>query len=64
MSSSTFPTRIKQMIETAWKNEETAVETTTRINDSLTARKHGVRYSVRQIAAAMAWHTIRDRYGI
>jgi hypothetical protein len=64
MARSTFPTRIKQMIESAWHNSENATDLTERINQTATARKHKVRYTVRQIAAALAWHTIRDRYNV
>ena len=58
-----IPQRIKLMIAKAWENNEKAVTVTARINNSATAKKTGTTYSVRQIAAAMAWHTMRDKYG-
>jgi len=62
MANSTFPYRIQQMILSAWKNGETATNLTDRINRTRTVRKARTRYTVRQVAAALAWHTIRDRY--
>ncbi len=64
MAKSTFPTRIQQMIESAWNKGENASDLTDRINNTRTVKKARIRYSVRQIAAAMAWHTIRARYGV
>lgn len=63
MGKSVFPTRIQQMIESAWENGEDAVSLTDRINNTRTAQNHQVKYTVRQVAAALAWHTIRERYG-
>lgn len=63
MPRKTFPTRISNMIATGWSNGVPAKKLTARINNSATARKLGKEYSVRQVAAAMAWYTIRDRYG-
>jgi len=63
MSNSVFPNRIQKMILSGWNNGEDATTVTNRINKSATAKKHKVRYTVRQVAASMAWHTIRERYG-
>lgn len=57
---SVFPTRIQAMIESAWGNGEDATSLTDRINKTETARRLKVRYTVRQVAAALAWHTIRN----
>lgn len=62
MAKSTFPTRIQQMIESAWENGEDATSLTDRINKTRTAQKNRTSYTVRQVAAALAWHTIRSKY--
>lgn len=59
MATKTFPTRIQNMIESAWQNGEDATSLTDRINRTRTAKKARARYTVRQVAAALAWHTIR-----
>jgi len=64
MASSTFPYRIQQMILSAWENGENATDLTDRINKTRTAKKSRTRYTVRQVAAALAWHTIRQRYEV
>lgn len=60
MARTNFPKRIQQMIRNGWEKGETAAEVTARINDSATARKLGTSYTTRQVAASMAWHTMRD----
>lgn len=59
MAKEKFPTRIQQMIKSGWEREETAADLADRINKSATAKKLGVNYTTRQIAASMAWHTMR-----
>jgi len=59
MTKSVFPTKINQMILSAWHNNENATTLTDRINNTKTAQKLKVQYTVRQIAAALAWNTIR-----
>ena len=63
MATKTFPTRIQNMIESAWHNNECAESLTDRINNTRTAKRNKVRYTVRQVAAALAWHTIRFNQG-
>ena len=62
MARKAFPTRIRNMIELGRDRGERASELTERINNSATAKNARVTYSTRQVAAAMAWHTIRERY--
>lgn len=61
MAKPTFPTRIQKMIRTGWEKKEKASVVTERINNSATAKSLGESYTTRQIAAAMAWHTMRAR---
>jgi hypothetical protein len=63
MATKTFPTRIQNMIESAWRYGENAESLTNRINKTKTAKRNKVRYTVRQVAAALAWHTIRANQG-
>lgn len=63
MANSTFPTRIQQMIAAGWQRGDSAAELADRINNSVTAKKLKVKYNTQQIAASMAWHTIRANRG-
>lgn len=59
MARKTFPKRIQKMIRNGWEKGETASQVANRINSSVTAKKLGEQYTTRQIAASMAWHTMR-----
>jgi len=60
MAHTSFPKRIQKMIRNGWEKGETAAKITARINDSATARNLGTSFTTRQVAASMAWHTMRD----
>lgn len=60
MRKSVFPKRIKSMIETGYSRGENARQITKRINSSKTAKSLKVEYRPQQVAAAMAWITIRN----
>ena len=59
MRKSVFPKRITSMIETGYVRGENARTIAKRINSSRTARTLKVEYKTQQIAAAMAWITMK-----
>lgn len=59
MSKSKIPTKIKSMVETGYRKNLTSKQITDRINKSATAKKLNVELSRAQVAALMAWCTMR-----
>lgn len=53
--SNRYPVNIMQIIVSGRKNGLSASEITTRVNNSVTARKNGTRYHVNAICAKLRW---------
>lgn len=59
-TKSRFPKKISSMIATARQKGMTSAQIASRINDSATAKNLKVEYTARQIAAHMAWLTMKE----
>lgn len=60
MRKKVFPKRIEKMIRTGWERSESSKVIAARVNKSATAKRLGVEYKPKQIAAKLGYFTLRD----